>query len=184
MRISKICLISLFALTVFCWRIVLTEAAEVKAADAQGSAGQEAKKSTLLPDLRVGSLDFLPVPKEGGYLESIKIHVANNGKAGAAGCVLGLSCMVAKCNEGSRCGEISSLIQADIIVPALKKGEEIDLAWKPAQSVKWVSGKYSIVASIDKYNTVRESDEANNTIKSMIYITSFSPRAGAENNQP
>ena len=130
-----------------------------------------------LPDLTVDSFACTPVPKEYGALESIRIRVSNKGNADAAACTLGLSCSVIKCYEGSKCEEVGRAIRADIAVPPLKKGEAKDLEWRPSSPVRWIPGKYSISADIDEYNAVRESDETNNTIKSMLYITSLSPKS-------
>lgn len=129
-----------------------------------------------LPDLAVNSIDFVPAPKEGRNIDLVKISVINQGKAGAEKCILVLSCVAVKCNEGSKCDEVSRLISADIAVPPLEQGEEVDLEWKPVSPIEWISGKYSVVAGIDKYNAVQESNETNNAGKSVIYIKSFSPR--------
>jgi len=136
-----------------------------------------AQAQELLPDLQVDSVSFSPVPKENGAIDSAKISVSNQGKADAAECVLGLSCTAKQCNEGKKCDELSRLISADIAVPALKQGEKADLLWQPAAPMLWVSGKYSLVASIDKYSAVKESDEANNNAQSTTFVQSLSPRA-------
>jgi hypothetical protein len=135
-----------------------------------------AQKAALLPDLSINSVDFVPIPKENGSIDLLKISVGNQGEADAAACILGLSCTVIECNQGNRCEEISSLIHADIAVPAIKKGEKINLEWRPTSSTKWISGKYTVVAEIDKYNAVQESNETNNINKAMIFVTSLSPR--------
>jgi len=129
-----------------------------------------------LPDLVVESVDFLPPPKEGKNIDSVKISVMNQGKGEAGKCTLSLSCTAIKCNEGNKCNEVSRLISADIAVAPLKQGEKTVLEWQPDSSIQWVSGKYSVAADIDKYNVVQESDETNNTSKSVFYIKSFSPR--------
>ena len=140
--------------------------------------GVESKtlKTSPMPDLVVKSVDFIPVPKEGSDVGLVKISVMNQGDADAGKCVLGLSCMVIRCDEGNKCDEVSRSISAEILVPPLKQGEKADLEWRPASSIQWVGGKYSVVADIDKYSVVQESNETNNTCKSLIYINSFSPR--------
>jgi subtilase family serine protease len=140
------------------------------------SFSSEQKPALPLPDLVIKSVDLLPAPRENQPVNLIKIQVANQGDADASACVLGLSCVVAKCNEGDSCDRLSRLINGDIPVPALKKGEKVDLEWRPASNMIWVSGKYSLVAEIDKYNVVRESNELNNVAKCMIHVTTFSPR--------
>ncbi|MDD4899036.1 MAG: CARDB domain-containing protein [Candidatus Omnitrophica bacterium] len=136
-----------------------------------------AQAQELLPDLQVDSINFTPVPKENGAINSAKISISNQGKADAAACVLGLSCTVKQCNEGKKCDELSRLISADIAVPALKQGEKADLLWQPAAPMLWVSGKYSLIVSIDKYNVVKESDELDNNAQSTTFVQSLSPRA-------
>jgi len=167
--IKKIKRIKLFLIGIIvffiCSGIVLAEGTESKVAN-----------TLPLPDLVVNSVDFVPVAKEGGVINLVKIGVMNQGKADAGKCILGLSCTAIKCNEGNKCDEISRLISADIAVSPLKQGEKADLEWQPTSSIQWVSGKYSVVADIDKYNAVQESEETNNTSKSVIYIKSFSPR--------
>jgi len=159
---------------IICCGVILAQAAETKAIE---SGKQVMNKTVLLPDLIIKSVDFYPVPKENELIGLVKISVVNQGAADAATCTLGLSCVVAKCNEGNKCEETSRLIRANITVPALKKGQILDLEWKPASPIEWVSGKYSVVAEIDKYNTVQESNETNNVSRCMILITSLSPRA-------
>lgn len=133
-------------------------------------------QATPLPDLTVDSLDCVPIPKEYGPLDLIKICVANKGSADAAACTLSLSCAVIKCYEGNKCEDVSRLIHADIAVPPIKKGEITNLEWRPSLPVKWVPGKYSVSADIDEYNVVQESNETNNVIRRMIYTASLSPR--------
>ena len=154
-----------------CFGIVLAEGVESKTV-----------KALPLPDLVVKSIDFVPVPKEGENIGSVKISVMNQGEADAGKCVLSLSCMVIKCNEGNKCDEVRRAISAEILVPPLKQGEEVGLEWRPASSIQWVGGKYSVVADIDKYSVVQESNEANNTCKRLIYINSFSPRPSHDKN--
>ena len=165
MRVNKIFLIGIAVVIIYCGMALA------------GTEGQDVNKTNLLPDLQVVSINFVPVPREGEPLDSVKISVLNQGQADAAKSTLGLSCTVIKCNEADRCSEASSLIQADIPVPEIKKGEQISFEWAPASLVRWPSGKYAVSASIDKYNAVHESNEANNAAKSEIYIKSFSPRA-------
>ncbi len=140
--------------------------------------GIESKTLETLPapDLVIKSVNFVPIPKEGGSIDLVKISVMNQGGADAGRCVLALSCMAIRCDEGNKCDEISRSISAEILVPPLKRGESIDLEWHPASSIRWVGGKYSVSADIDKYSVVQESNEANNICKSLVYINSFSPR--------
>ncbi len=145
--------------------ITLAESVESKSAGAPFS-----------PDLVVNSVNFSPAPEEGRSIQSVKISVTNQGKADAGKCVLSLSCMAKKCNEGAKCSEISRLISADIPVPPLKQGEATEVEWRPASLIQWASGKYSVSADIDKYSVVRESNEANNIVQSAVYIRSFSAR--------
>ncbi len=140
------------------------------------TAGALAMAEEPLADLIVTSVDFQPLPREGGYIDSIKISVANRGKAPADKCVLNLGCSATKCSSADSCSELSRLISADIPVPSLKSGESVVLEWSPASVLKWPAGKYSVVAAIDKYNAVRESNETNNTAQSAVYIKALSPR--------
>jgi len=165
MRYFKVFLIALVTL-IICNGIVLAQTTE-------------GKNALPLPDLIIKSVVFVPVPKENGPVDVIRIQVANQGQADASACVLSLSCVASKCDEGNYCDKLSKLIRGDIAVPALKKGENTNIEWKPSSSVIWVSGKYSLVAEIDKYNVVRESNEINNVAKCLVHITTFTPRKAA-----
>lgn len=160
MRITGICLFCVIAVIVCC--------------------GTGLAETAVLPDLVVESVDFVPVPKEYGFLDAIKITVTNQGKADAAKCTLSLSCAVTKCNAGNDCEGVSSLVRGDMPVPAIKKGERISLEWTPASAIRWAPGKYSVAADIDKYNAVQEANEENNITKSAIWVKSLSPRVAAE----
>lgn len=151
-----------------CSGIFLAEGVESKTA--------QALPLLTMPDLVVKSISFVPVPKEGSSIDLVKIDIMNQGNADAGKCVLGLNCMVIRCDEGNKCDEISRSISADILVPALKQGETIVLEWHPASPIRWIGGKYSVVANVDKYSVVQESNEANNVCRSLVYINSFSPR--------
>jgi len=122
------------------------------------------------PDLMVSSINFVPTPKDGGSIDLVKIVVMNRGQADADKCVLGLGCTVIKCNEGNKCDEVGRSISAEIPVPPLKQKEAVTLEWRPASPVKWIGGKYSVVADIDKYMTIKEINEGNNTYRKLIYL--------------
>lgn len=127
-------------------------------------------------DLMIESVDFVPPPQEGSTVDSVKICVMNQGKADAQSCVLSLRCNVTGCNEGDQCDQMSRLINGEVTVPAIKSNQKACVEWKPQAPVKWISGKYYLVAEIDKYNAVPEADEANNIKKTAIFVTSLSPR--------
>ena len=117
--------------------------------------GVESKTAEALPiqdpDLAVSSINFAPTPKEGRNIDLVKIGVMNRGRADAGKCVLGLSCVVIKCDEGNKCDEVSRSISAEISVPPLKQDEATVLEWRPASATQWAAGKYSFIANIDKY---------------------------------
>ncbi len=136
-----------------------------------------AEVNVLFPDLVVESVDFRPAPKENGIIESVEIVVANKGTGGAGECILTLDCEVIRCYMGRQCDMVSHLVNGSIFVPALKSGEKTNLQWKPSSPINWVPGKYSVVAEIDRYTAVQESNESNNMQRSSIYIQSLSPRA-------
>ncbi|MDD5427715.1 MAG: CARDB domain-containing protein [Candidatus Omnitrophica bacterium] len=141
-----------------------------------GYAGSNLSKAQALPDLVINSIDFIPAPEHKGRIEEVRMGVVNKGPGDAAGCVLNLTCRVVKCDEGDSCDEFSRAIAGDIAVPPLKRGEKAEVTWRPASPMRWVAGKYSVAAGIDKYNSVNESNEENNVNKSFIYIKSFSSR--------
>lgn len=136
-----------------------------------------AETNVVLPDLVVESVDFHPAPKENGIIESAEISVINKGAGGAQECILALDCEVIKCYMGRQCDMVSHLVNGNLFVPALKSGEKVKLQWKPSSPINWAPGKYSVVAEIDRYNAVQESNESNNIQRSSIYIGSLSPRA-------
>ena len=164
MKEAKLFLSGMIAL-IICFGIISAEGAE-----------QDAIKTLPVPDLVIASMSFVPVPKVGSDIGTLKINVTNQGNADAAKCVLGLSCMVVKCDEGNKCDEVSRAISAEILVPPLRSGERTEIDWKPASPAQWIGGKYSVAACIDKYSVVQEANEANNICKSFVYIESISPR--------
>ena len=145
---------------------------------AKGAEPQTAGELNLSdPDLMVSSIRFIPDPKAGGNIDLVKIVVMNRGEAGAGKCILGLSCEVIKCDEGNKCDAVSRSISADIPVPPLRQKETANLEWHPASPVQWIRGKYSVVADIDKYNAVKETNEGNNTYTKLVYLnpSSYKP---------
>ena len=126
------------------------------------------------PDLTVDAVSFNPQPKEGETINSLLIRLANKGNADAAANKLKLSALVADCPAGKDCDSVAVQIAGELDVPVIKAGESVDLTWSPSAPIKWVAGKYTIVAEVDAYNAVTESNEENNINKTLVYITSLS----------
>lgn len=135
-------------------------------------------KALTYPDLAVNSIKVVPEPKEGRAIDSVVINIMNRGEVDSAECTIGLSCEVIKCDDGDRCAAIGRAIAADVPVPALKPREATDVEWRPSVPLTWFSGKYAIICYIDKYDVIRELNEANNTYRRLVYLN---PATSSEN---
>ena len=141
----------------------------------------QAKKKSPMPDLEVKEINIIPEPKEGAVLNSVKILVLNEGTADAAANKMQISCMVAGCRPGGNCEAVSSKVRGIIDVPVIKKGTIAEITWVLPSSVKWVEGKYTILAEVDKYNAVKESDESDNIKRTLIHASSIQVDAAEKN---
>jgi hypothetical protein len=127
-------------------------------------------KALPYPDLAVNSISVVPEARAGKSIDVIIINIMNRGEIDSAECALGLSCEVIKCDDADKCNEIGRALSGEISVPVLKPREAVNLEWRPESPISWVMGKYAIIAYIDKYNVIRELNEANNTFRRLIYL--------------
>jgi subtilase family serine protease len=163
MRAKRICIV---AIAVVC--------IGASAACAQG-LDSRSEKALAYPDLAINSINVVPEPRDGRDIDVIVINIMNRGDAGSPECTLGLSCEAIECKGGDKCKDISRAISADIPVPALNPREARNIEWRPPAGLKWVMGKYAIIAYIDKYDVIRELNEGNNIFRRLVYLNTPSP---------